>query len=111
MDIILRQCVVIIVDVTANTIENRGEKRIEAFAAAEDAGGRRAAIRSQRLYRDVHRRVVGAAERTTDDIEHCALGFMMNILRNRIEAASKNIADQLCRDRHDQRSTARVLAR
>src|SRR5882724_5185195 len=100
MNVVLWEGVIVVVNVGAEAVENRSQKWVEPFASAQNARARGPAVGSKRRDRDIHRGVVGATQRATNDIKDCPLRFMDNIRWYRFKTTSENVVHQLCRYSH-----------
>src|SRR6188472_1397317 len=94
MDVVLRQSVVVFVDVGADAVQERRMQRVEALAAAEHACVALARERAQRSDRDVERGLDAPAERAAEIIDDRALRLDAHVAWNAIEGAADDIRRQ-----------------
>jgi hypothetical protein len=87
MAVVLGRRVVVVVDVRADAVHQRGEQRVEPLGASEHARRGRSGERTERAQRDVDRFVAGAAERAADVVDQRAQRFVVHVVRNGFEAA------------------------
>src|ERR1044072_5323559 len=91
MDVVLRQRVVVLVQVRATAVQERRMQRGEALGAAEHACGGIAREWRERLYRVAHRRLDCTTERAAEIVEDRALRLVPNVARGRLVSAVRDV--------------------
>ena len=91
MTVVLWRGVVVVVDVRADAVQQRGVQRVDSFRAAEHARSRFAGVGTEGTQRDVHGRVRSSTDGTAHVVHDRAARLVANVGGDIFELVGNNV--------------------